>query len=147
MWMTWTSDCICPDNANYLELVLIYIKMLKIIISVRRFFWIEISCVLVEKIRKVNFILYLAVNSLEHFFELQLSFMNFTSELQTHIPFILMNENIKCGYAFSLLERDKYLDTKIIRVWTIYKNCNFTQLHDPWVRTIITIWVRPSVSS
>ena len=42
--------------------------------------------------------------------------MHFTSELQTPITFLFVNENIKSGYAFSYLEHDEYFDTKIIRV-------------------------------
>ena len=38
---------------------------------------------------------------------------HFTSELQTPITFFFVNENIMCGYAFSL-ERNKYFGTKII---------------------------------
>ena len=32
--------------------------------------------------------------------------MHFTSELQTPITFLFVNEHTKCGYAFSLLEQD-----------------------------------------
>ena len=37
-----------------------------------------------------------------------------TSELQTPITFLFVNENIKCGYAFSYLEHKEYFGTKII---------------------------------
>ena len=37
--------------------------------------------------------------------------MHFTSELQTPITFLFVNENIKCG-----LEHDDYFDTKTIQV-------------------------------
>ena len=42
--------------------------------------------------------------------------MHFTSEIQTLIAFLFVDETIKCGYAFSYLERDEYIGTKIIRV-------------------------------
>ena len=42
--------------------------------------------------------------------------MHFTSEIQTLITFLFVDETIKCGYAFSYLERDEYIGTKIIRV-------------------------------
>ena len=34
--------------------------------------------------------------------------MHFTSEHQTPIAFLFVNESIKIGYAFSYLERDEY---------------------------------------
>ena len=36
-----------------------------------------------------------------------------TSELQTPITFLFVNKNIKCGYAFSYLEHEKYFGAKI----------------------------------
>ena len=44
--------------------------------------------------------------------------MLFTSELQTPIFFLFVNENIKCGYSFSQLEHVEYFGTKIFRVCT-----------------------------
>ena len=42
--------------------------------------------------------------------------MHFTSEFQTPITFLFVNESIKCGYAFSYLEGYIYFGTKIILV-------------------------------
>ena len=39
--------------------------------------------------------------------------MHFTSERQTPITFLFVNENIKCGYAFAYLEHNEYFGTKI----------------------------------
>ena len=44
------------------------------------------------------------------------SLMHFTSYLLTPITFLFVNENIKCGYAFSYLERGEYFGTKSIWV-------------------------------
>ena len=42
--------------------------------------------------------------------------MHLTSELQTPITFFFVNDNIKCEYAFSSLERDECYGTNIIWV-------------------------------
>ena len=42
--------------------------------------------------------------------------MCLTSEIQTPISPLFMNENIKCGYSFSKLERKKQCGSKIISV-------------------------------
>ena len=42
--------------------------------------------------------------------------MLFTSELQTPITFLFVNENVKCGYSFALLELDESFGTKVIHV-------------------------------
>ena len=51
--------------------------------------------------------------------DFSINFMYFTSELQTVITFLFVDENIKCGYASSKLENDENL-VPIIRV---LKNC------------------------
>ena len=40
--------------------------------------------------------------------------MHFTSELQTPITFLFVNENIKCEYACSYFEHYKYFGTKLV---------------------------------
>ena len=49
-----------------------------------------------------------------NFLWISIDLLQCTSELQTHITFLFVNENIKCGYAFSRLEHEKYFGTKII---------------------------------
>ena len=36
------------------------------------------------------------------------------SEFQTSVTFSLVDKNIKCGYSFSQLDRNKHFDTKFI---------------------------------
>ena len=52
--------------------------------------------------------------------------MCLTSEIQTPITPLFMNENIKCGYSFSKLEHKEQCGTKIIRV---FKNFLFLHFH------------------
>ena len=51
--------------------------------------------------------------------------MCLTSEIQTPITPLFMNENIKCGYSFSWLERKEQCGTKIIRVFKIFLFLHF----------------------
>ena len=46
--------------------------------------------------------------------DFSLHLTHFTSELQTPITFLFVNEIIMCGYAFSYLERDKYFFSHFI---------------------------------
>ena len=47
-------------------------------------------------------------------YDFSIPLMHFTSELQTLPTFLFVNVNIKCGYAFSKLERDKCFGTKFL---------------------------------
>ena len=52
--------------------------------------------------------------------------MCLTSEIQTPITPLFMNENIKCGYSFSSLERKEQCGAKII---CVFKNVWFLHFH------------------
>ena len=52
--------------------------------------------------------------------------MCLTSEIQTPITLLFMNENIKCGYSFSTLQRKEQCGTKII---CVFKNFWFLHFH------------------
>ena len=41
-------------------------------------------------------------------------FIEPTSEFQTSVTFLLVNENIKCGWSFSKLDRNEHVGTKYI---------------------------------
>ena len=45
---------------------------------------------------------------------LKIYFLHFTSEFQTPVPSYSIDENIKCGYSFSLLDRKEHFVTTII---------------------------------
>ena len=53
---------------------------------------------------------------------------HFTSELQMTITFLFVNENIKCGYAFSLLECDDILVPKLLGFAEKFSFLNFQHL-------------------
>ena len=54
--------------------------------------------------------------------------MCLTSEIQTPITPLFINENIKCGYSFSLLERKEQCGSKIICVFKSFWFLHFHRL-------------------
>ena len=54
--------------------------------------------------------------------------MCLTSKIQKPITPLFMNENIKCGYSFSQLERKEQCGSKIICVFNFFWNLHFHRL-------------------
>ena len=48
---------------------------------------------------------------------LEIFFIEPTSEFQTSVTFLLVNENINCGWSFCLLDRNKHFGTKFIVIF------------------------------